>query len=150
MAYGDILLDPVQGFAGDVATPAAHTAAVVTYPAVPGLIHVFYGAVWSYSGSGTLAGGLLTVKDGSTVIFAMGVQANGQDEVWLPRPILATAGAAMTVTLADGGANVTGTLTVNHDQYTAAWYSQGFAAGLDLTQPVTDQNYALWLPLIGF
>jgi hypothetical protein len=91
--------------------PAANTAAVVTLPAITGKAHVLTHVSYSYSGAPT--GGSLTISDGGNVVFEQAVTATGPGEVSLPLAgIAGTTGNAVTITLAAGGASVTGRLNV--------------------------------------
>jgi autotransporter translocation and assembly factor TamB len=106
---------PLPGFVADVSAPAAHTAAVITYPAVTGQAHVIYDIAFSYAGSGTLSGGNLQITDGTLVIFNLDVNALGTYQISFRRPKQSTVNQQMVDTLADGGANVSGKLSVSHD-----------------------------------
>ncbi len=103
----------VAGSTGDVAAPAANTAAVVTYSATPGKAHCIGGLLASYSAAPT--GGNLQVADGGSVILNVDVPAVGPFFFPFPRPMKGTAGNAMTITLAAGSGSVAGKLSViNH------------------------------------
>lgn len=105
--------DPVQRLAADVHAPSSNTAAVVTYPADPGSAHVLRQAAWSYSGAPTA--GNLKVEDGSGVtVFSVDVTAGGPGYVQFEPPLAGTPGKAMVVTLAAGGAGVSGKLSLCH------------------------------------
>ncbi len=102
--------------AADVNAPAVNTAAVVTYAADATKKHVITGVAWSYAG-GTPVGGNLKIEDVvGTVIFTVDIDKSGPGGYEFPRPkIGAAANTAMVVTLAAGGAGVTGKVSVeNH------------------------------------
>jgi hypothetical protein len=99
--------------AADVHAPAANTAAVVTYEAVAALHHVISGIAWSYAGSGTLTGGNLKVEDGAgTTVFSIDITSLGAGFIPFIPPKRGTVNTAMVVTLAAGGADVTGKVSV--------------------------------------
>lgn len=99
---------------GDVHEPAANTAAVVTYAAATDRQHVISGVAWSYNAAPT--GGSLKVENGAgTTVFIMGITAAGPGVILFPVPKAGATDTAMVVTLAAGGAAVTGKLSVlNH------------------------------------
>jgi len=102
--------------AADVHAPAANTAAVVTYAAVAGEKHVVTGIAWSYTG-GTPTGGNLKIEDVSgTTVFTLDIDKSGPGSFEFPIPKKsAAANTAMIITLAAGGAGVTGKVSVvNH------------------------------------
>jgi hypothetical protein len=107
----DQLSRGIEGTAADTATPASNIAAVVTY-AAPGTSYrnCISGVAWSYSAAP--AGGNLSVTDGSTVIFTMGITAAGAGVVYFDPPRLSSVNAALVITLAAGGSGVFGTLSV--------------------------------------
>lgn len=91
----------------DVST-AANTAVVVTVPAHPQQYNYLHSLQWSYDGAPT--GGKLTVQDGAagTVIWEQAITAGGpggQDP-----DVVGSLNTALVVTLAAGGAGVTGRL----------------------------------------
>lgn len=101
---------------GDVHAPAVNTAAVVTYAADgSGLVHHITGIAWSYTG-GNPTGGNLKVEDGSgNVVFSMDIDVSGPAMVEFPMGKDGTPDTAMIITLAAGGAGVTGKVSVlNH------------------------------------
>lgn len=108
-------LSPVPCSSGDVSVPAANTAAVVTYAAVSGRKHIITGIAWSYNAVPT--NGNLKVEDVSgTTVFSMDITAAGPGVITFPQPKCSVAAnTAMIVTLAAGGALVTGKLSIlNH------------------------------------
>lgn len=102
--------------AADVHEPAANTAAVVTYAAVSAnSSHVISGIAWSYEGTGTLSGGNLTVSAGATTVFTIGITSKGAGFIPFQFPKKIAPNTALVVTLAAGGADVTGKVSVmNH------------------------------------
>jgi len=105
-------LRPVLDSTSDVNVPAANAAATVTYPAVAGAQHCLSGLAWSYAG-GTPTGGNLQVQDGNgNVVFTMDITAAGPGQVYFRPAKKGTANTAMTITLAAGGAGVSGKLSV--------------------------------------
>lgn len=104
---------PVVKTSADSHFPAADTAAVVTYAAVPTKRHVITGVAWSYSAAPT--GGSLTIADGATTIHQVAITAAGPGSIEFPRPIAGEINTAMTVTLAAGSGTVVGKVNVlNH------------------------------------
>lgn len=92
----------------DKSLPAANTAAALTFAAVAGQKHHLVYVAWSYSAAPT--GGKLTVEDGvGTTVFEVDVTAGGPGSLALP-PIIGSVNTALVVTLAAGGASVTGKL----------------------------------------
>jgi hypothetical protein len=103
----------INAAAADVHAPAANTAAVVTYNAVATGQHVVSGVAWSYSGTGTLTGGNLKVEDGAgTTVFTMDVTEKGAGFVPFAPPKRGRKNTLLRVTLAAGGADVTGRVSV--------------------------------------
>jgi hypothetical protein len=101
--------------AADVHTPAANTAAILTYAAAgAGVSHCLSGLAWSYNADPT--GGNLKVEDGAgNVVFSLDITSKGPGFVAFPQPKKGTANTAMIVTLAAGGASVTGKVdALNH------------------------------------
>lgn len=98
---------PVDADPGNVAAPAANTAATVTFAAAAGKRHIVEFIGWSYSAAPT--GGRLTVKDGATdVVLDLDVTAAGPGSI---SPLIRGAlGNAVEVTLAAGGAGISGKL----------------------------------------
>jgi hypothetical protein len=92
--------------------PAANTAAVVTKGAPgEGVKHVLGGIYWSYND--TPSGGSVSVVDGSTSVFSEGVTSGGPGYFPFQPPMSLTENAQMIVTLAAGGAGVTGRLNLH-------------------------------------
>ena len=96
----------------EVHTPASNTAAVLTWAAETNVAHVVKDLIFSYTGTGTLAGGNLKIEDGSDTVFSMDITS----KEWgcLPITKQGHAGRAMTVTLAAGGTDVTGKVNASH------------------------------------
>ncbi len=117
---GDVDEAAIACAAGDVHAPAVNTAAVVTYTASAVLKHVITGMTWSYVG-GIPVGGNLKIEDVSgTTVFTVDISEEGAGIIVFPKPKKGAAiNTAMIVTLAAGGAAVTGKVSVlNH--YTEA------------------------------
>lgn len=93
---------------GDVHAPAANTAAVITYAAATGTEHVIWGVAWSYDGAPT--GGNLLIQDGTDTVFSMDITAGGPGYVPVRRR--GSTNTALVVTLAAGGAGVSGKVNV--------------------------------------
>ena len=104
---------PVACAAADVNLPAAATAAVVTYAANATQKHVISGIAWSYVG-GLPVGGNLKVEDVSgTTVFSMDISDQGAGVIVFPKPKKSAAiNTAMIITLASGGAGITGKLSI--------------------------------------
>ena len=102
--------------AADVHAPAVNTAAIVTYAADATKKHVITGVAWSYAG-GTPIGGNLKIEDVSgNTVFSVDIDKSGPGGYEFPRPKIGTAAnTAMIITLAAGGAGITGKVSVeNH------------------------------------
>jgi len=98
----------------DVHAPAANTAAQISYAAAVKRSHVVSGVAWSYSGAPT--GGNLKLEDGAgSTVFALDISTAGAGLIVFPRPRRGSPNTALIVTLAAGGAGVSGKLSVlNH------------------------------------
>ena len=106
----------VAAAAADVHAPAANTAAIVTYAAVAAVKHCVSGIAWSYVG-GIPTGGNLKIEDVSgTTVFTLDIDEGGPGVIVFPKPKKAAAvNTALIVTLAAGGAGITGKVSVlNH------------------------------------
>jgi hypothetical protein len=114
-AIGTVSQTPVACAAVDVHAPAVNTAAVVTYAGDATKKHAITGIAWSYAG-GTPVGGNLQITDGGAVVFTVDIDKSGPGSYEFPRPKIGMASnSAMVVTLAAGGAGVTGKLSIeNH------------------------------------
>ncbi len=89
--------------------PAANTAAEVEIAAAgAGVCNVIRGIAWSYNAEPT--GGNLKIEDGATTVFSMDIATAGAGFV----PVFGkgSANTALTVTLAAGGADVSGKVNV--------------------------------------
>lgn len=101
---------PLGQVAADIHVPAANTAAVVTYAIDATHRHQIGGVVWSYTG-GIPVGGSLIVTDAGATIFNIDIADEGVGFIPLASPIIAAAvNTAMVITLAAGGAGITGKL----------------------------------------
>lgn len=96
----------------DVATPAANSAATVTYTGTAGVHDVVGQVTWSYSADPT--GGLLTIKEGSTVVFSAQITKGGPGQLTFDPPITVTDGQNLVVTLSAGGSGISGQVSVTH------------------------------------
>ncbi len=95
----------------DFHAPAANTAAVVAYAAAPGSRHVIRGGIcWSYNA--VPVGGNLKIEDGATTVFSMDITTAGAGFIPIDDDKIGDAGVALTITLAAGGADVTGKVNV--------------------------------------
>jgi hypothetical protein len=104
-------MPPAQAsYAAAAATDTqTNTAATVTVAGITGVPIIITGLSWAYQGTVTPA--LLTIKDGSTVIWQATVGAGfGSYNFPLPRAI--TAGNNLVVNLPAGGSAVVGTINV--------------------------------------
>ena len=114
----NVQLYPRTTVGTDVSAPSAHTAAVLTYAALgTGVAHVISGLTWSYVGSGTLTGGNIKIAEGGVTLFSVDVSAQGVGQLNFSPPKVFTPNTELVITLADGGANVTGKLNAT-DHYT--------------------------------
>lgn len=98
----------------EVNVPAANTAAVLTFTAAgENMANVLSGLAYSYSAAPT--GGRLTIADGSETVLDLDITAAGENTIEFKPPRKGRANRAMTVTLAAGGAGITGKLnTLGH------------------------------------
>ena len=103
-----------QASVNDVSAPASNTAAVVTYNAAGANIsHLIGGIAWSYNAAPT--GGNLKVEDGSgTTVFSMDITAAGAGFIPFTPPKKGSTNTAMIITLAAGGASVTGKVSIHN------------------------------------
>src|SRR5438874_1736070 len=93
---------PDNASSADTNGPQSNASATVSYPGVNNYSHVLSGVAWSYSGSGTLAGGNLQVLDGATVVFQIDVTTLGPGFVpFLPEK-QGTPGNSLSIILAAG------------------------------------------------
>lgn len=101
--------------AADVAAPASNTAAVVTYAASAAKKHYLHAIRWSYDGAPT--GGNLKVADvAGNNVLNLDITAAGPGELLFHAPIVSAAvNTAMIVTLAAGGAGISGKLSCQHE-----------------------------------
>lgn len=98
---------PTAPFSGAGSAPTANTAAVETLTPSSAKVAIAVGGVaWSYSNTPT--GGNLTIKDGSNVVFNLDITAGGPGSILFRVPLRATPGNTLTITLAAGGASVSG------------------------------------------
>jgi len=94
--------------------PAANTAAVVTLTAPsnhpPGSAWIMGGLAWSYDDNPT--GGNLSITNGGTTAFSIDITRGGAGIIVYQQPQRADDGAEVVVTLAAGGAGITGKVNV--------------------------------------
>lgn len=96
--------------AGDTASGTNADAVITLPPSIDGAWTITEGVAFSYGGSGTLAGGRLSISVGGSVVFDVDVAAKGQG--YFPFRRSFDVNAAVTITLAAGGANVVGKVTL--------------------------------------
>lgn len=109
-AYSNIL-----GASADGNIPGSpNVAGVVTYAAVAGKRHVITGVAWSYDATPT--GGSIVVADNVTGTFlSLAITASGPGFIAFPLPKAGDPGSTLTITLAAGGASVSGRVwALNH------------------------------------
>jgi hypothetical protein len=98
---------PVAGSTGDVNAPAGNTAAVITYAAAgAGKVNCLGGVYWSYNATPT--NGNLQIADGANVIVNIDITAAGAGFLPFTPPKKGSVNTALTITLAAGGAGVSG------------------------------------------
>ena len=107
---------PIVCASADVHAPAANAAAIVTYAAEAALKHCITGIAWSYIGGIPTAGNLKVEDVSGTTVFTMDIDEGGPGVIIFPQPKKSAAvNTAMIVTLAAGGAGITGKVSVlNH------------------------------------
>jgi hypothetical protein len=104
-------MQPKPFSTADVHAPGANTAAQINYAAVADRRHALSGVAWSYSGAPT--GGQLTIEDGSgSVVFRVDISAAGPGVIYFTPPKHGGQNTALIVTLAAGGAGVSGKVAV--------------------------------------
>ena len=108
--------EPIAAAAADIHAPAVNTAAVVTYAGVGAVRHCITGMAWSYDGGIPVGGNILVEDVAATDVFNIDITEEGPGFFIFPSPKRAAAvNTAMIITLAAGGAGVTGKLSVlNH------------------------------------
>lgn len=104
--------DPILAEAADVHEPAANTAAVVTLAAETNTVHVLHAAHGGYDAAPT-AGKLLTIAIGGSTVRAIPVAVAGPFSIKFPRGLRGTKNQALVVTLAAGGAGITGKVSID-------------------------------------
>jgi hypothetical protein len=97
--------------AGNANAPAANTAAVVTLAGVGGQSWTIAGIYWSYDDDPT--GGQLTLDIGGVTAFTEYVTDGGPGFFPFTPPMQVTAGAAVVITLAAGGAGISGSVSTH-------------------------------------
>lgn len=100
----------------DTKTEDANTAVSIVYPATAGRRHVIFLVDASYSKAPT--GGNLHIHRGdaldTSICLDIDIVAGGHTEVGYHMPIASKPGESLTITLAAGGADVVGKLSVEH------------------------------------
>jgi hypothetical protein len=94
------------------AAPNANTAATITLGGANNVSWQLYRVDYSYSGSGTASGSLI-IQDGSNTVKQVGISANGVYAMNFDPPLSGVAGNSMTATLAAGGSNVSGAVSLH-------------------------------------
>jgi hypothetical protein len=108
---GEWIPATIDSSTDDAAAPAAGAPAVITYAADPNQRHVISGVAWSYSAAP--AGGNLKLEDGAGhTVFSIDVTAAGFDTLEFEPFKRGSQNTAMTLTLAAGGAGVSGKVSV--------------------------------------
>lgn len=103
-----VALEPSQADASDTASASANAAVTISRGGASGIAHILGGLAFSYGGSGTLSGGAISITDGGTTVFQLEVAAKGHYVIPFEPALRFGAGNSVVVTLAAGGANVTG------------------------------------------
>jgi len=94
----------------DQRAPASNTAAVITYAGIPDSSHVISGVSWSYDDDPT--GGQLTITMNGVTVYIIDEPVKGPGFIpFLPNKRF-NKGTTVVITLAAGGAGVTGKLNV--------------------------------------
>ena len=99
---------PVLMSSADVHAPAAATPAVITYSATASVAHTIEGVSYSYAGATDPVGGNLKIEDGATTVFSIDIPLKGERTIYFPTPRKISVNANMVITLASGGAGITG------------------------------------------
>ncbi len=108
---------PIKAAAANFHAPAINTAAIITLAAIAAKGHVLQQISYSYVGAAPAANGNLIVEDGSgTTVFNIDLSLEGERSIYFDPPLKGSKNTAMIITLAAGGASVTGKLNVG--QYT--------------------------------
>ena len=96
---------------GNASAPAANAAAVVTLPGVGGQSWTIAGIYWSDDDDPT--GGQLTLDIGGVTAFTEYITDGGPGFFPFTPPLQVTAGAAVVITLAAGGAGISGSVSTH-------------------------------------
>ena len=100
---------PVLASNGNVNQPAVNTAAQIIYQSIAGVPQVIAGVAWGYDGDPT--GGSLTIDDGTDTLFYVPITKGGPGYFQF-NPPMRSGVAGFRITLAAGGAGITGSLSV--------------------------------------
>ncbi len=92
--------------------PSANTAAVVTLAAVSDVSRLIDQVIYSYSD--LPVGGRLTISDGGETILDVDTDMSGPAALPLHKPIRTLENSTVIVTLAAGGAGVSGKINVQY------------------------------------
>lgn len=105
---------PIKAVVGNLNAPAVDTNAVVTLTAIADKGHVLQQVTYSYHGAAPTAGSLI-VEDGlGTTVFDVDITNAGEASLEFNPPIKGSKNTALVITLAAGGATVTGKVNVGH------------------------------------
>lgn len=105
---------PIKAVAGNLNAPAVDTAAVVTLTAIAAKGHVLQQVIYSYHGADPTAGNLIVEDGAGTTVFDIDISSEGEAFLEFSPPIKGSKNTALVVTLAAGGATVTGKLNLGH------------------------------------
>lgn len=95
----------------DVSVPPANVAAIVAYPAAgEGVRNILGGVGWSYDDNPT--GGNIQIQSANDVIFNLDITNAGPGFFLFIPPKRGGLNSTMTITLAAGGAGISGKLSV--------------------------------------
>jgi len=111
--------NPTVATINDIATPAANTAAIVTYPAITGRRHSINAVIVSFSGT-PAAGTKLLVQSNATTIAEHFVNGNVPTELLFNYGMANNTGESMTITLSAPGGSAAGRLQVINHQVISA------------------------------
>ena len=95
---------------GDVSAPGPNVQAQVGYPGRHEILHCISGIAWSYDGEPT--GGNLQVAYGANVVLNLDIVCAGPGFIPFVPPKTGYQGLQLTITLAAGGAGVSGKLSI--------------------------------------
>lgn len=99
-----------EGADGLCHQPVANTQGIINLAAAPGVRHAIRGVAWSYDAAPT--GGRLTIVTNAVAVFEIDITAGGPGFIPFSPALASVRGMALTITLAAGGAGITGRLNV--------------------------------------